>query len=456
MFKLRSGLALGIIMIFLISTVLLSACSTKEETTQPAEQQQNNVEQSTETAEKAEVDIFQFKVEIAKELEEAAKEYESLNPNVKINIQTVGGGDDYGAALRAKFQSGQEPDLFNIGGPQDVEDWKTKLEDLSNEPWVDLALEGVLSGVTVDNEVFALPFNIEGYGLIYNKRIFEDAGIVASNIKDFASLKKAVETLDAKIRSGELKDKYPLLEAVFEYPSKETWVTGLHSSNAFLSQEFDSSLDSFDSKTVDFKYGDEFKAYVDLQSNYSPNSNSKKKMNAVDYATQVDEGIAIERVAIIQQGNWVFGGVNSIDEEVAKNLDILPLPVKGAKEDSIPVGVPMHWAVNKNSSETDKKASKDFLNWLYTSEKGKDYIVNKFFFIPPLKGYEKYEPKDSLGRAVKRYAEEGKTMPWVFMGYPTGWGMDVLGTQIQKYLAGEVTWSEVVSNSQAKWEEMRK
>ena len=45
------------------------------------------------------------------------------HPNVDINIETVGGGNDYGAALRSKFQSGQEPTIFNIGGPQDVEDW---------------------------------------------------------------------------------------------------------------------------------------------------------------------------------------------------------------------------------------------------------------------------------------------------------------------------------------------
>lgn len=457
MFKFRRGLALGIIMIFMLSTILLSACSTKpteqSQELQQSEQSQNQVK--NENKEKVEVDIFQFKVEIAKELEEAAKAYEAEHPNVKINIQTVGGGDDYGAALRAKFQSGQEPDIYNVGGPQDVKDWMSKLEDLSDQPWVDLALPGILSGVTVDGKIYALPFNIEGYGFVYNKAIFKDAGIDASKIVDYASLEEAVKTLDAKIKSGELKDKYPLLEAVFEYAAKETWVTGLHTSNAALSQEFDSSIDAFNSKKVDFKYADALKAIIDLQANYSPNADSKAKLNAVDYATQVDEGIAIERVAIIQQGNWIYGGVKNIDEEVANNLDILPMPIKGAKEDSIPVGVPMHWAINKNSPEADKAAAKDFLNWLYTSKKGKDFIVNKFYFIPPLKGFENFEPKDALGKAVKRYAEEGRTMPWVFMGYPTGWGMDVLGTQIQKYLAGEISWDEVISNSQAKWEEMR-
>ncbi len=294
--KAKRLLALGILFTLVFVSVL-TGCTSQNTS------ENNKNEGSKDSAqiknEPVEVDIFQFKVEIAKELEEAARAYEKTHPNVKIDIQTVGGGDDYGAALRAKFQSGSEPDIFNVGGPQDVKDWMDKLEDLSDQPWIKLALDGILSGVTVDGKVYGLPFNIEGYGFVYNKAIFKDAGIDPNKIVDFASLEEAVKTLDAKIKSGELKEKYPLLEAVFEYPAKETWVTGLHTSNAVLSQEFNSSIDAFKAKQVEFKYKDALKALIDLQANYSSSSKSKGKLNAVDYATQVDEGIAIERVAII-------------------------------------------------------------------------------------------------------------------------------------------------------------
>lgn len=455
MYKFRKFLSVMLLMT-MVASIGLTGCSPKEEVPAPAPATEESGETPAEPAmEKAEVDIFQFKVEIASDLEDAAADYMKTHPNVKVNIQTVGGGDDYGAALKAKFQSGSEPDIYNVGGPQDVEDWMAKLEDLSGEPWVDQALDGILSGATVDGKVYALPFNIEGYGFVYNKNIFADAGIDAMAIKDFASLEEAVMTLDKKIKAGELEDKYPLLEAVFDYPAKETWVTGLHASNAAISQELTSSLDAFAAKDFEFKYNDAYKAIIDLQADYSPSSMKKGNLNAVDYATQVDEGLAIERVAIIQQGNWVYGGVNVIDENVAANIGFLPFPVKGVVEDSIPVGVPMHWAVNSGSSDADKAAAKDFLNWLYTSNQGKDYIVNKFFFIPPLKGYEGFEPKDPLGQDIMRFANEGKTMPWVFMGYPTGWGMEILGTEIQKYLAGDVTWDELVDTSVAKWAELR-
>lgn len=232
----------------------------------------------------------------------------------------------------------------------------------------------------MDNKVYGLPFAVEGYGFIYNKGIFEAAGIDAKGVKDYASLEAAVKTLDAKIKSGELKSKYPKLEAVFELPAKEDWVTGLHTSNVALSQEFKSSLDAFLAKKVDFKYGDGVKDLLDLQANYSASASSKEQQSA----------------------------------------------------------------------------AKDFLNWLYTSDKGKDFVVNKFFFIPALKGYEKFPSKDALGVAISRYVKDGKTLPWIFMGYPTGWGQKVLAVEIQKYLAGQEKWEDVIKNSQAKWVEMRK
>ena len=38
------------------------------------------------------------------------------------------------------------------------------------------------------------------------------------------------------------------------------------------------------------------------------------------------------------------------------------------------------------------------------------------------------------------------------MGYPTGWGQDELGANIQKYLSEEATWEEVVDSAKAAWE----
>ncbi len=398
-----------------------------------------------------EVDIFQFKVEVKEALEDAADLYMEKNPDIEINIQTVGGGDDYGAALKARFASGNEPAIFNIGGPQDVEDWMADLEDLSDQPWVDLAFKGVLGGVTVDDEVYGLPFNQEGYGFIYNKAIFKEAGIDPASIDTYEKLSDAVQTLD--------KNKKNLgIKAVFAFPAKETWVTGMHLANVVFANEFDNVIEAYEADEIEFKYSEQLKELVDLQATYGYKpAGTRSSLNAVDYSTQVEELFSLEQVAIIQQGNWAYGTVASMDENLAKNIGLLPIPVNGVVEDSIPVGIPMYWCVNNGKSKEVKDAAKAFLNWLYTSPEGKDIVVNDFNFIPALKGYEgeNLKASDPLARDILAYSNEGNTMPWVFMGMPAGWAMDVLGSNIQSYLAGDMTWDELVEDAKVEWAEAR-
>lgn len=122
------------------------------------------------------IDIFQYKVEINDALKAATEQYMALNPGVTINLETVGGGDDYGAALRTRMQASDQPEIYNIGGPQDVIDWEANLADLSSEAWIGNTVDGLLDDVIKNDAVYGMPLAIEGYGFVYNKEIFEAAG----------------------------------------------------------------------------------------------------------------------------------------------------------------------------------------------------------------------------------------------------------------------------------------
>ena len=401
---------------------------------------------------KVTVDIFQFKVEAKEALEKAAKEYMAKNPNVTINVQTVGGGSDYGAALKNQFASGKEPTIFNVGGRQEAKDWLNKLEDLSSVNAVTQAFPGTLESVTFDGKVLAMPLNLEGYGLIVNKSILEKAGINVDSLKSYKALEDAIKLLDSK--KSELG-----LDAVIAYPTKETCVTGLHTSNIAIGQEFKNVVEAYDAKELKFTYAPQLKKIIDLQVKYGYKpSGDVKSMNSVDYATQVEKEFSMGKVVMIQQGNWAYGSIEGIDPELAKNITMIPLSLEGGKEDSIPVGVPNYWAINKDKDENTKAAAKDFLNWLYTSAEGKKLVIEDFKFIPAYKGYDtpELQPKDPLAAIILKYSQEGKTTPWVFMGYPSGWGMDKLGSNVQKYVSGEMTWDKLVEEAKTTWAEARK
>ncbi|GKW47061.1 ABC transporter substrate-binding protein [Planococcus sp. NCCP-2050] len=422
----------GLLASLLLTTGILAACG-------------NGEDASSSDEDKVTVDVFQFKVEFKDQFEDVVALYEKENPDVNIDITTVGGGEDYGAALRSRFASGNEPAIFNIGGPQDVADWKDNLTDLTDTDAAGAALDGTLDGVTVESEVLGLPYNQEGYGFIYNTRLFEEAGIDPASITDFASLEEAVKTLDSK------KDELGL-DAVFALPGKEAWVTGLHLSNTFIAPEFEHNvLDAFDAPKVEFEYGDAFKKILDLQNDYSA-----QPTVSLDYSQQVEELFSLERVAIIQQGNWVYGSIAGIDQELADSgVGLMPIPVDGYDEGGLPVGVPMYWGVNSNQDDEVVEASKDFLNWLYTSDAGKNAVLEDFKFIPAYEGYDTTKITDPMSKAIYEAAESGNTIGWVFMGYPTGWGEDVLGANIQKYLSDEADWEEVVDSAKKAWETER-
>lgn len=301
----------------------LVGCGAKDAT----EESKGQTTQTEQTAEEpVEIVLYQYKLEIAKQLDAAAEQYMSQNENVKIIVESNGEG--YSTTLQAKMQSGQEPTIFNVQGPSDVNDWMFKLEDLSAEPWVANAAAGTLEDITKDGKIYGLPCGVEGYGFVYNKGIFEDAGIDVEKITDFASLEEAVIALDAKIKSGELKEKYPDLEAVFEYPAKETWLTGQHTTNVALSMELGSSLAAYEAGSIDFTYAEQLKKVVDLQSSYTAAGEDRGKLNSVDNTTCIENGLAIERVAMAQQGNWIYPSVAAIDPEVAEKLAILPNAVR--------------------------------------------------------------------------------------------------------------------------------
>lgn len=422
----------GILSTLLASSVVLGGCAAGDE------------KDNADSGDKVTVDVFQFKVEFKNQFEDLVKKYEEENPGIDINVKTVGGGNDYGASLKSAFSAGDEPDIFNVGGPSDVEDYREWLADMSETKAAQAALEGTLDSVKDGEETLGLPFNQEGYGYIYNKKVFKDAGIDPAAIKTYEDLEKAVKTLDSK-------KKELGLDAVFALAAKETWVIGNHLANVFMAPDFNHSvLEAFNAKSVPFTKSEELKRMLDLQAKYSV-----QPVLSLDYSQQVEQLFSLGKVAMIQQGNWTYNSILDIDPEHAENnIGMIPIPVEGF-EGKLPVGVPMYWAVNKKSDEKVVQASKDFLDWMYTSDTGKTAVMEDFKFIPAYEGYDTSKIADPLSQEIYKYSSEGNTIGWVFLGSPIGWQEEVLAVNMQKYLSGEGSWEEAIKSAQESWEKSR-
>ncbi|MGD6776409.1 ABC transporter substrate-binding protein [Sutcliffiella horikoshii] len=384
------------------------------------------------------LNLFQFKVEIADQLAEMIKEFEAEHPNIKVKLETVGGGADYGAALKAKFASGEQPDIFNNGGFKELELWKEHLADLSEEPWTEhvLPIGKVPMTDPADGKLYGMPVNLEGYGFIYNKDLFEEAGITEppTNITE---LKAAAEKLEAAGITP------------FSAGYAEWWVIGQHLLNIPFAQQEDpeafiAGLYEGTEKIVGNKHFEDFKEVLDAEINFG-NENPL----TTDYNTQVTQ-FASGQTAMLQQGNWTENMIYEVDSDM--NMGFLPIPINDdASADSLPVGVPNNWAINKNSENIEE--AKTFLNWMVSSETGQRYITEEFAFIP---AFDNIEPAGlgDLGQSILEYSTAEKTVPWTWFMWPDGANKEFAAT-IQEYAAGRIDYDTVLERFQTTWDNLK-
>ncbi|MBO0461342.1 carbohydrate ABC transporter substrate-binding protein [Enterococcus sp. DIV1298c] len=386
------------------------------------------------------LEIFNIKTETAEQMDALVEAFENDHPEIKINLTTVGGGTDATAALQSKFSSGDEPDIFMLGGLADTQIWQHKLYDLGETTLAKQAIEGTLEGATLDGTVYGVPMNIEGYGWLINQEIFKEAGIDNDSINTFEAFEEAVQLLDSK------KEELGL-QGVFGFSGAETWVSSQYSSN-FFAPEFDDSLEkTYEAPELSVDYAEQMKNYTDLVIEYNA-----QPMEAMDYSTSVEELFASGKVAIIHQGNWIVPTLDSLDETFTKEkLGIIPMQIESPEESKIVAGPAWYWGVNKDKDQEIIDASIEFLTWMYTDEQAMTAIVDEFQFIPAYTNFSSEAIHDPLSKEIYTYLSEGQTVPWVHNSYPDGYGQNIFGVQIQAYAAGRISWDEFIDTLQTSW-----
>ncbi|WP_019908345.1 ABC transporter substrate-binding protein [Paenibacillus sp. HW567] len=372
-------------------------------------------EATTAPAKNVTIKMFQFKVEIAEQLNALAEEYEK-ETGVKVEVETHGGGEDYGALLKAEIASGSEPEIFNNGGYTALVPYMDRATDLSNEPWAANLIPTAKAPATVDGKLYGMPMNVEGYGLIYNKDLFKKAGITEEP-KTLPQLKDAV----AKLKAAGITP--------FE-ATNEWWSMGIHLVNVGLAHQPDPKkfIEDVKAGTETIKGNAVFKQWLDLVDVIFDNAQDNKM--TTDYATQVAE-FASGKAAMMMQGNWTQGDIDKIDP--AMNLGLLPLPISD-QEGTILVGVPNNYIVNSKSAHPEE--AKAFLNWLVSSETGKKYLTKEFKFIPAETNIQT-DAADIGQVAVAVQEKSAAALGWNWDMFPDGVTQG-FGAAMQEYLGGQV------------------
>ena len=409
---------------------------------------------------KGEVRYLNFKPESAGVYEELAQIYEK-ETGVKVIIETAA-NNAYESTLTAKMANRNPPTLFQINGPKGYANWKDYCADLKDSELYKHLTDKSLA-VTDKGGVYGIPYVLEGYGIIYNKEITDKYFALPKKsttfksmdeINNFEKLKKLVEDMQKNASKLGIKGVF----ASTSLKAGEDWRWQTHLLNIPIYYEFTNNnidLTSDQTDTITFEYNKNFKNIFDL---YLNNSVILPKQVGIKTVDNSMSEFALGECAMVQNGNWAWSQIEGVKGNVVKADNIKYLPIyTGMKVDpqqGLCIGTENFYAVNKKASAEDQKATVDFVYWLYSSEKGKDYVINKLGFISPFDTFTEFEkPKDPLAVEVLHWMKKSDitTIPWYFTLFPSQVFKEDFGSDLLRYAQGSEKWATVTDNVIADW-----
>ncbi len=401
-----------------------------------------------------------FKPEIADIYDDIAKTY-SEETGVKLNVVTAASGT-YEQTLKSEIAKADAPTIFQINGPKGYASWKNYCADLSNTEIYKHLTDKNLA-IKSGDSVYGIPYVVEGYGIIYNKAIMDkyfklenkntDIDSV-DKIDNFEKLKAVVEDMTANKEALGINGVF----AATSLKAGEDWRWQTHLANIPLYYEFQENnidLSSDQTKEIQFSKSDEYKNIFDL---YINNSTVEPKLLGTKQVADSMAEFALGQCAMVQNGNWAWGQISDVSGNTVNEEDIGFLPIytgmSGEEKQGIAIGTENFFCVNSQASVEKQKLAEDFLYWLFSSEKGKDYVVNKLGFIAPFDTFDDdKKPSDPLAREVTRWMENDKisNVPWNFTVFPSQNFKDEFGAALLQYAQGKKSWDEVKTIVVDKW-----
>lgn len=381
------------------------------------------------------ITIFNSKIEVQEQFEEMAKEYSASKG---VNVEVYYSNDTVAAHMATRY-SANDPytlsmvdakDIYSLAGEHAV--------DLTGEEWVgktDYA-------ISVDGRVVGFPVCIEARGLMYNADAIEAVTGKTFNPDEYKTLDAFQGLLDELVAGG------------METPTgvmKEDWSLGGH----FLAEIYEEQPD------VDGYVSSLYAGTADLANNAKWNSMMDTFDTLLKYNYAAKSPIAAERevseqklaegeIAFMFGGNWDWSMINAYD--YSENMGMMPLPQNtddGSNEKLVGGGSKYIFIDSSdNTSDAQREAAKDFLNWLVLEDDGNKFLTEKCALVPAYSNINA-DSLDPLSISVKKYADEGMLIG--NYDYLPDDHFSRCGASIQKYMAGQTDRAGLAAEIESYW-----
>jgi raffinose/stachyose/melibiose transport system substrate-binding protein len=417
-----------------------------------------------------EVYFLNFKPEIASIYEEkVAPAFAAENPGYTLKVVTAASGT-YEQTFNSEVAKSNPPVIFQVNGPVGLNNQKDVVASLDNTGYYKLLGDKSMA-LKLDGKVVAIPYAVEGYGIIYNEAIMKKYFALSNKavaiksmdeVKNFATLKAVVEDMQANKDALGIKGVF----ASTSMSAGNQWRWQTHTVNVPLYYEFrdmdPNAIPAVTGQGVDvikFKYSRNFKNIMDL---YTNNSTTAKTLLGGKSVDDSMAEFALGQCAMVQNGNWAAAQILGTPGNKVNKADIKFLPIytgiEGEEKAGLCIGTENYLCINKNASAEAQKGADVFLTWLFSSATGKKIVSNDLMFITPFNSFKADElPADPLSQQVSIWMNKSgvSSIGWAFAAIPSEEWKNVLGSAMLSYFEGKDSWESLEVTAIKNWTKER-
>ena len=390
----------------------------------------------------ANVYYLNFKPEQAAQWENVARLYTGRT-GVPVTVLTAASGT-YEDTLRSEMEKTDPPTLFQVNGPTGLRTWRDWCLDLSQTALMENLASDEFALFDGETPV-AVAYAIETYGLIYNRALLGeycvlDNAVISdpAEIRNFKTLKAVAEDIQSRRKELGVQGAF----ASSGMDASSDWRFKTHLTNLPIYYEY--RRDGIQNSTA--IRGDYLPNLRQIWDLYINNATCSPGMIGAKTSEDAASEFALGEAVFYQNGTWAYA--DCISEGLTdEDLGMLPIYIgaEGEEQQGLCTGSENYWCLNSHADPEDIEATKAFVEWLITSDEGKNAMAVDMGFVTPFTTFsDEYTPKNALQKAAQESLDSGKTpVTWAFATIPSETWKTRVGAAMLEYAQGTGSWGNV-------------
>ena len=354
----------------------------------------------------------------------------------EVHVTFTATGTNHLEELITRLATGEAPDLTSQLQGYELASYVEAghIKDISGQPYMKYIRDTELDTVTIDGGVYGIPMDTQAWGVFYNKKLFEQAGI-SEVPKTVTQLRECVDKLQA---AG-------ITPFAAGYGTE--WTIGqylgygcssiLTPKAVELGENYKKGNWTFDLPGMDLAFD-----VLDLV-----NENTQDRPFDTDVSGQYAV-FAKEEAAMMLQGNWSILQVRELNPDM--QMGIFPLPIS-EDEEALVFPKQYGFVINvlaKTDEDPEKEAAiNTFMEYFLNPENGGGYYYDEIG-VPTANAVA--EPKlDEASEILQEYLEENKTVFTYYAYEPAGFDAESWKVTVQYLNSGSKDHEQLIKDFDA-------